>query len=54
MKKIAAKLTRGATANVLGIAGAVCLVAGAWHWNLVAGLVSLGLALVVTGWAVDE
>jgi hypothetical protein len=54
MKKLAAKLTRSAMANVLGIIGAACLVIAAWHWNPIAGLAALGVGVLLVGWAVDE
>lgn len=54
MKKLAARLTRGAVANLLGMAGAVCLITAAWHWNHVAGFAALGVGLVLAGLAVDE
>ena len=54
MKKLGAKLTRSAMANVLGVVGAICLVTGAWRWHPVAGIVALGVCLLLMGWAVDE
>lgn len=54
MKRVASRLTRGAIANALGGAGALSLVSAAWQWSGIAGMASLGVALLAAGWAVDE
>lgn len=54
MKKLAAKLSRSAIANMAGLAGGISLVAGAWSWRPSAGMVVLGVVLLLAGWAVDE
>lgn len=53
MKKLRA-LSRSAIANLCAASGLVTLVAGAWSWCPIAGFVGTGVALLVTGWAVDE
>lgn len=53
MKKIRA-LSRGAAANLCAVSGLASLVAGAWSWCPIAGFVGTGVALLATGWAVDE
>lgn len=54
MNKIRARFSRSALANGLGVAGAAWVVGGAWDWRPVAGMVLLGVFLLVAGWAVDE
>ncbi|MEV5953736.1 hypothetical protein AB0M11_08155 [Streptomyces sp. NPDC051987] len=40
--------------DVTDVAGIGCLVGAAWWWQPIAGLVALGVALIVIGWAVGE
>lgn len=54
VKKLAAKISRSGVANLFGLAGGGSVVTGAWMWQPIAGLVTLGVALALVGWAVDE
>lgn len=40
--------------DALDVAGIGCLVGSAWWWQPILGLVALGVALLVIGWAVGE
>lgn len=48
------KVSRGVWSDVVETAGLGCLVGAAWWWMPLVGLLSLGAALVLIGWAVDD
>jgi len=48
------RITRQRVSDLLDVAGLVALDAAAWSWCTTAGLVVLGAALLVAGWAVDR
>ncbi|MGW1623046.1 hypothetical protein [Streptomyces sp. NPDC002172] len=48
------KRPRRTLTDVTDVAGIGCLVGAAWWWQPLAGLVALGVALIVIGWAVGE
>lgn len=48
------KRPRRTLTDVMDVAGLGCLVGAAWWWQPIVGLVCLGVALIVTGWAVDR
>ncbi|MEY9944896.1 hypothetical protein [Kitasatospora sp. GAS1066B] len=48
------QLTRQHLSDLLDVAGLAVLDAAAWSWCTTAGLVGLGAALLVAGWAVDR
>lgn len=40
--------------DLVEIAGMGCLVTAAWWWLPIAGLIALGLALLLIGWVMDR
>lgn len=46
------RLSRRAASDIVDLAGVGCLVGAAWWWVPVVGLVALGLALLLVGWAI--
>ncbi|MGW1892137.1 hypothetical protein ACWCP6_18035 [Streptomyces sp. NPDC002004] len=40
--------------DLMDVTGLGCLVGAAWWWQPLVGLVALGLALLLIGWAVDQ
>lgn len=40
--------------DVVELAGLGCLVTAAWWWLPIAGLIALGLALLLVGWVMDQ
>ena len=54
MKLPRIKRPRRTLTDVTDVAGIGCLVGAAWWWQPLAGLVALGVALIVIGWAVGE
>lgn len=49
-----ARVPRSAAADLFDVGGLGCLVGAAWWWQPVVGLVSLGLALLLTGWVTSD
>lgn len=45
---------RRSLSDVVDLAGLGCLTAAAWWWQPLAGLVVLGLVLLLIGWVVDD
>lgn len=45
---------RRAWSDAADVAGLGCLDAAAWCWHPIAGLVALGLALLLVGWVTDR
>jgi hypothetical protein len=45
---------RGVLSSLIEVAGALAVVAGAWLFDWRAGLVVLGLVLILAGWAIDS
>ncbi|RCH68713.1 hypothetical protein DT019_08545 [Streptomyces sp. SDr-06] len=49
-----ARIPRSATSDVFDISGLGCLVGAAFWWAPIAGLVTLGLALLLAGWVTSD
>lgn len=48
------RVRRTSVSDLVDVAGLGCLVAAAWWWLPIVGLVALGLALLLAGWALDR
>jgi hypothetical protein len=48
------RLRSQATSDIVDAAGLGCLVAAAWWWQPIVGLVCLGVALLLAGWALSR
>jgi hypothetical protein len=44
----------GVISDLVEVAGIGCLVAAAWWWVPIAGLIALGMALLLVGWVMDQ
>lgn len=51
--KLAARIPRRTSSDLLDVAGLGCLVGAAWWWQPIVGLVATGVALLVVGWVTD-
>ena len=49
-----ARIPRSATSDAFDVSGLGCLVGAAFWWAPIAGLVSLGLALLLAGWVTSD
>lgn len=45
---------RSELSDLVDVAGLGCLVGAAWWWQPIVGLVALGGALLLTGWAMSR
>lgn len=45
---------RRAVSDVVDLAGLGCLDGAAWWWHPLAGLVAVGLSLLLIGWVMDR
>lgn len=43
-----------AMSDLVELGGLGCLVGAAWMWQTLAGLVALGLCLILIGWVMDR
>lgn len=48
------RLRRSAISDLVDVTGLGCLVGAAWWWQPIVGLVALGGALLLAGWAIDR
>lgn len=48
------RISRGPLSDVVEVAGIGCLVGAAWWWLPIVGLVATGIALLFTGWVIDD
>lgn len=48
------RVRRGPLSDVVEVAGIGCLVGAAWWWLPLVGLVATGIALLFTGWVIDD
>ncbi|MDH6123869.1 MULTISPECIES: DUF1056 family protein [unclassified Kitasatospora] len=48
------RITRRVLSEVSDVAGIGCVVGAVWSWNVAAGVLLLGVALILIGWVIDR
>jgi hypothetical protein len=47
-------ITRRVLSEAADVAGIGCVVGAVWSWNVAAGVLLLGAALILIGWVIDR